>query len=296
MTIEDHWDQKVRYKQGHKSMIDYEMAGQAIGNSTPALQWWVAKTAARFLPYGINMKRWKLREEDQCPRCHQPAESKDHITQCQAPGAVEQWTKALQSLNDRMQQSNTDPILRQDNLDGLTRWNKNDTQITQDYRSKAAKEQDLLGWDLALEGVISKKWRFQQHTHWKTYRSRKSSKWWMTELLKRLMNTAWDMWQHRNRALHDKPDNRALILEQEINNKVTKMYQLGPGAFITGATLMKRPIADLLQLPLAYKVHWLESAKIAQTRRDKQREGPYHSECKQMQSWVIRTPKQNTNR
>jgi len=58
VTIEEHWDKKMHYKQGHKSMIDYEMAKQAIRNSPPARQRWVAKTAARFLPYGTNMKRW----------------------------------------------------------------------------------------------------------------------------------------------------------------------------------------------------------------------------------------------
>ncbi len=109
------------------------------------------------------------------------------------------------------------------------------------------------------------------------------------------MNTAWDMWHHRNQALHEETDNRALILEQEINNKVTKMYQLGPGAFITGAILLKHPLPNLLQLPHGYKKHWLDSAKIARTRKDKQQEGPYHSERKQMQHWVIRNPKQKTN-
>jgi len=97
------------------------------------------------------------------------------------------------------------------------------------------------------------------------------------------MNTAWDMWHHQNQALHEEPDNHALILKQEINNKVTKMYQLGPGAFITGATLLKHPLPNLLQLPLTYKKHWLDSAKIARTQRDKQREGLYHSKHKQLQ-------------
>jgi len=56
VIIEEHWDKKMRYKQGHKSMIDYEMARQAIRNSPPVLQRWVTKSAAQFLPYGTNMK------------------------------------------------------------------------------------------------------------------------------------------------------------------------------------------------------------------------------------------------
>ena len=73
------------------------------------------------------------------------------------------------------------------------------------------------------------------------------------ELLKKLMEIAWDMWQHQNKALHEEPENRELILEQAISHQVTKTYQLGPGAFISGATLMKRTQLDLLQLLLAYK-------------------------------------------
>ncbi len=114
-----------------------------------------------------------------------------------------------------------DPTLRQDILDGLARWNQNNKQTTQENRSDAAKEQDLLGWDLTLEGAISKKWRVQQAAHWKTYKSRKSSKRWMTEFLKRLMNTAWDMWQHRNRELHEEPDNRATSAQQQSNKTVS---------------------------------------------------------------------------
>jgi len=53
-------EKKQRYKTGNAKMIDYEMAGQAIQGLPKAQQRWVTKTAARFLLYGINMKRWKL--------------------------------------------------------------------------------------------------------------------------------------------------------------------------------------------------------------------------------------------
>jgi len=53
------------------------------------------------------------------------------------------------------------------------------------------------------------------------------------------MEIAWDMWQHWNKALHKEAKNRALILEQELSSQITKTYQLGLGAFISSATLMK---------------------------------------------------------
>jgi len=134
----------------------------------------------------------------------------------------------------------------------LTRWNQNTAHATY-TKSKAAQEQDTLGWDLSLEGAVSKQWSFQQEAHWKMYKSRKSSKQWTTKLLKKLMNIVWDMWQQRNQALHNKPENRALILKSKINNQVTKMYHLSPGAFIMGVTLMKCLLSELLQWPWAYK-------------------------------------------
>jgi len=132
------------------------------------------------------MKRWKLREEDQCPQC-QPAESKEHITQCQDPETVELWTKALQNLDDWLQKLNTDSMIWTKLIIGLMKWNQVTDQGNEEYKSQVAQEQNALGWDLLLEGVASKQWRFQQEQHWKTYKSWKSSKQWAMEQLKKLM-------------------------------------------------------------------------------------------------------------
>jgi len=107
-----------------------------------------------------------------------------------------------------------------------------------------------------LEGCISNKWWEQQQQHWKAYKSRKSSKQWTTELLKKLMGIAWDMWQHHNKVLHEALDNQVLILEVELNICVTDLYNLGPQAFAPSEALMKHILPVLLQLPKAYKACW----------------------------------------
>ncbi len=101
------------------------------------------------------MKRWKLREEDQCTQC-QPAESKEHITQCQDPETVELWTKALQNLDDWLQKLNTDSMIWTKLIIGLMKWNQVTDQGNEEYKSQVAQEQNSLGWDLLLEGVASK--------------------------------------------------------------------------------------------------------------------------------------------
>jgi len=95
------------------------------------------------------------------------------------------------------------------------------------------------------------------------------------------------MWQHHNKILHKALDNQALILEVEINLWVTKLYNLGPQAFALSAALMKHMLPDLLQLPKAYKAHWVELAHIAKAKIDKMKAGPYHQECHYMQTWLI---------
>jgi len=92
-------------------------------------------------------------------------------------------------------------------------------------QSEAAREQDAVGWDLALEGSVSSQWRHQQVHYWKAYKLRKLSKrCWTMELLEKLIGIAWDMWQHQNKALHEELDNRALILEAEVNVLVKLLF------------------------------------------------------------------------
>jgi len=57
ITIKAHWDKKIQYKTGNCSMMDFEMAGQALQSLPKTQQQWVAKSVARFLCYGTNMKR-----------------------------------------------------------------------------------------------------------------------------------------------------------------------------------------------------------------------------------------------
>jgi len=71
-------------------------------------------------------------------------------------------------------------------------------------------------------------------------------------------------------------------------NHIMELYDLGPGAFTLGTALMKHALSELLQLPQAYKLHWIESAEITKACRDRQKAGPYHCEWHSyMQTWLI---------
>jgi len=82
------------------------------------------------------------------------------------------------------------------------------------------------------------------------------------------------MWQHWNKALHEDPENQPQILEAEVNQNIMELYGLGPRVFANSTGMFKHPFVELLQLPHAYKNHWVEMAKIAKARKDREKVGP----------------------
>jgi len=91
-------------------------------------------------------------------------------------------------------------------------------------------------------------------------------------LLHRLMMTAWDMWNHRNKALHEQDENKQEILEAAVNQNIREAYELGVSSLPTDAhSLLKRSLRRLLNLSVEYKHQWLASVAAAKARLVRQR-------------------------
>jgi len=185
ITIQHHWASKRRYGNGTADMVDWEATDIAMRTTPMVLRCWVSKSAAKFLPYGVNMKRWQTRLSAQCPRCQEHNETKQHLFQCQVVETKKQWDTTLQQLDKWLKAQNTNPELRNKLIWGLWQWQTGNT-ATVEFHTSAAKEQSLLGWEMMMEGVISGQWRELQVQYWKMYKSQKSSKWWTVALIKKL--------------------------------------------------------------------------------------------------------------
>jgi len=68
-----------------------------------------------------------------------------------------QWDMALQGLDDWMKAQNTHPGIRHDIIEGLSKWQEG-KDCSANLLTTAAQEQTLLGWELMMEGAISKQW------------------------------------------------------------------------------------------------------------------------------------------
>jgi len=83
------------------------------------------------------------------------------------------------------------------------------------------------------------------------------------------MMTAWDMWQHWNKVLHESEVNRQEIIEDAINQQISQVYEQGCDHLPPAVwPLMKRSLPQLLHLPAPYKRQWM--ATIGAVRKQVQ--------------------------
>jgi len=70
------------------------------------------------------------------------------------------------------------------------------------------------------------------------------------ELIKKLWNILWDLWDHRNKALHNDTTNQEAILESKINDQVQNLFSSSLQAVPHDAmALFQGTLEELLQHP-----------------------------------------------
>jgi len=253
---------------------------------------WVSKYVSGHFATGKNMCQWHFRTSSQCPRCGDMLEDKQHILTCHAPEARELWETSLKAVERWLKDEGTDTMLREHLMDYLRSWSR--TSPNPQAAPTYIAEQDAIGQHYIWDGWLSKAWREHQEQIWKQSRSRKSSKRWTTELIKKLWNVAWDMWEQRNGALHNSASNRDEILEKDINDRIKQIYDVGPGQLARkDLGLMRQPVTHQLQLPLPIKQQWLDSIAAALHRQQLHEHGAMLGEQRVMEVWVIRNPTRN---
>ncbi len=248
----------------------------------------VTKYVSGHFATGRNMNKWKFRSITKCPRCPEPIEDKQHILECPNTEAQELWEKALKQLDEWLKAEGTERSIREQLIHGLRSWTTPNLQATQNSPLEA---QESIGKRYMWDGWLSREWQWQQDQIWKQLKSRKSSRRWTAEIIKKIWNTAWDMWEHRNNILHDSEQNREAILEHNTNKKIRQTYASGTGQLArTDFRLMANTLEYHLGQPHHTKKLWLASIEAAIHRRRLHEHGAMTAEQRLMETWVVRNP------
>jgi len=115
------------------------------------------------------------------------------------------------------------------------------------------------------------------------------------ELIKKLWNTAWDMWDQRNEALHATTIPSQLIRDSRINDEIRSIYSLGFQALPWDAFVFLRlPVEAQLDKPHHIKEQWIASVWTAMKRKSQHEYGNYLSEQRVMRRWLGLEPWDST--
>jgi hypothetical protein len=98
-------------------------------------------------------------------------------------------------------------------------------------------KQDAIGWQSFLEGRPSVGWSEVQHRYYEFLDSRRTGLRWLTALIQKLWDVAWDMWDHRNRVLHDQEHSVARDLQIQ---QITDEFATGSVGLAREAPLLRR--------------------------------------------------------
>jgi len=169
-SMKEYWKTKTNFTDEIFDSVDWPSFARAMREVPQAKRRWVTKTASGHFAHGKNMVQWHQLTSSACPRCQTPLEDKDHILQCQAPMAKEQWEKSLAALQQWMTDSGANPLLIQALIFNLHAWQTGDT-MPYNTIPKLWEQQATIGWNQTLDGWLSRAWREHQEQYWHNLRS-----------------------------------------------------------------------------------------------------------------------------
>ena len=202
--MEQYLHSKEKLGQYSSVPISWSALGDAIVSlPTSRRHWWVKQTTGNCA-VGTVMLRRKEWTHSRCPRCSTDKETPAHVLQCNTPETAGIWSAAILELYNSLVQLQTHPDVIAIICGRLLQWRSQIplSPFTTNLRGLQAvlMEQDNIGWQSAAEGRWSKKWEEVMTGYYASRLSRRTGRRWLSEIIKKLMNVSWDMWENRNGA------------------------------------------------------------------------------------------------
>jgi hypothetical protein len=258
------------------------MAWPSIGAAMKSLktsrQHWVCKQATRCCGINSVLVRWKQKESPACPRCGE-FETTTHIFRCQHPEVKLLWAHSLQLLDTWLTDNHTDPKLQLSLITNLHQWYQG-IPFPND-RTTWEKTQDSAGWDFLLEGCFVSTWADSQQQYFTIMGRKSSGKRWLTSLIKKLLDIAWDLWEHRNGIEHI---NDRASLEIKLNEKIEEEIRQGFQNLPQhkyGDLYSSRELEHVLIASTEYKRCWLQHIEKAR-QREVLHQGPQQTQMRRL--------------
>jgi hypothetical protein len=224
----NYWFQSGKIGSALPEEITWASTGEAMKESTLERRKFVTKHSSGWCAVNKNTTRWNMDVDNSCPRCGQQSETALHVWRCTAPSAQKVWKEHLEKLERWMDRKKTCPAIKEIIISRLRSWKSGSrpAPIRSTYRGlrEAVLVQDRIGWNSAFEGRWCINWLEVQQSYYKFIESKAGAKRWLIELIKKLWQIAWDLWQDRNTENSTRKTKR---LRGDLHTKVEVEYEIG---------------------------------------------------------------------
>ena len=126
-----------------------------------------------------------------------------------------------------------------------------------------------IGWKNFLFGFVALEWQQSQQEYYLSISSRRTGKRWVSALIRKLWDIAWDIWDHRNSQIH-KPGKLDEYEDTELlDADIRTEFALGPPP---NCTFRYRPhyrynnVDEVLDLSNIQRFLWLKKSKLIRLR------------------------------
>jgi hypothetical protein len=142
------------------------------------------------------------------------------------------------------------------------------------FLGSAVNAQDALGWQTFLEGGLAFDWQFAQQRYFKSLRSMKSGRRWVSASIRKSWTVAWDQWEHRNSIVHERDStkqHKLITQDTDTDRLISRQFAMGVQGFPSNNHfIFQKPMEELLKAPLYIRKQWLASAQSARERQKRQ--------------------------
>ena len=262
-----YWEDKApNSRKGLQGKTDWNAIGGAAKQLSQKKLIWMVKHVSGHSAVGTVMKRRGERLRSNCPRCGLPDETIQHVIACKDTDATDIWNEQLNDLLQWLQRRGTKPQITNTIIAGLRTWRLDLPSLHMNDRrwdGICLQEQNELGWFSFLQGRLSLHWRIRQEAYYKTMGFRRTGRRWVEALIRKLWEISWNMWDHRNKVLHDK-DRHKELGDNELGQMVRAEYDKGGRDLAPRMKyLLAAALEEVLEYSVSRKKRWLRSVQAA---------------------------------
>ena len=267
---DEYWEiKRKRYPRGSSPRIDWAATEKAMRGVSVTRRQWVTKHASGWTSVGKWMLRRKEWSHSACPRCSEEVEDAKHVWICPSQSAKDRWKKSMEELEIWMKKQKTHPGITVAVVAHLTAWREGKPSPPPGPHRffgipEAIENQNRIGWQALLEGCPAIGWREAQQSYFDWLSSRRTGLRWLSALIRKLWDVAWDLWDDRNGILHDKEQGQSA---KERKERIRQEFEEGFDDLDRDTKLLFRGGLDkVLKYDSGQQKGWIERVTQARIR------------------------------